>query len=101
MLSSAKPRLVLPVVLGVVSLALFVRGVGYYWGSGPGDGEDLPSFVTFLAASAVLFLAVLVSWRPRLTRRGLWIIGLWVSGLLLLMTFGWWALNVELERWAS
>jgi hypothetical protein len=101
MLSPAKPRLVLPVVLGVVSLALFVRGVGYYWGSGPGDGEDLPSFVTFLAASAVLFVAVLVSWRPHLTRRGLWITGLCVSGLLLLMTFGWWALNVELERWAS
>jgi xanthine/uracil permease len=101
MLSSAKPRLVLPLVLGVVSLALFVRGVGYYWGSGPGDGEDLRSFVTFLAASAVLFVAVLVSWRPRLTRRGPWIIGLCVSGLLLLMTFGWWALNVELVRWAS
>jgi len=101
MLSSTKPRLVLPLVLGVVSLALCVRGVGYYWGPGPGDGEDLPSFVTFLAASVVLFIAVLVSWRPHLTRRGLWISGLCVSGLLLLMAFGWWALNVELERWAS
>ena len=101
MLRSARYRLVLPVVLSVVSLALFVRGVGYYWGSGPHDGEDLPSFVSFLAASAALFVAVLVSWRPRPTRRGLWITGLCVSAVLLLMTFGWWALNVELERWAG
>ena len=101
MLRGTKLRVALPVVLVAVSLALFVRAVGYYWGSGPHDGEDLPSFLTFVAASAVLFFAVLVSWRPHVTRRGLWIIGLCVSGLLLLMTVGWWALNVELERWAG
>jgi hypothetical protein len=101
MLSSAKPRLVLSVVLGVASLALFVRGAGYYLGSGPHDGEDLPSFVMFLAGSAVLFAAVLISWSARLTRRNLWLIGLCLSGVLLLMTFAWWAFNVMLERWAG
>jgi hypothetical protein len=101
MLSSAKRRLVLSVVLGGASLALFVRGAGYYFGSGPHDGEDLPSFVMFLAASAVLFAAVLVSWSARLGRRNLWLIGLCLTGALLLMTFGWWAFNVMLEQWAS
>ncbi len=98
---SATWRLVLSVVLGVASLALFVRGVGYYVGSGPHDGEDLPSFVTFLAGSAVLFAAVLISWSPRPGRRRLWVVGLCLSGVLLLMAFAWWAFNVMLERWAS
>ena len=56
----------LSVVLGVLSLALSVRGAGYYLGSGPHDGEDLPSFVMFLAGSAVLFAAVLISRSARL-----------------------------------
>jgi riboflavin transporter FmnP len=101
MLSSVKPRLVLAVVLGVVSLALLVRGFGYYVGSGPHDGEDLPSFMTFLAGSAVLFAAVVLSWNARPGRRTQWIVGVCLSGVLLLMTFAWWAFNVMLERWAS
>jgi hypothetical protein len=99
MLRSAKLRLVLSIILGVASLALFVRGAGYYLGSGPHDGEDLPSFVMFLAGSALLFAAVLIGWSADRRRRGLWLIG--VSGVLLVVTFAWWALNVLLERWAS
>jgi Na+/melibiose symporter-like transporter len=101
MLSSAKLRLVLSIVLGVVSLALFVRGVGYYVGSGPHDGEDLPSFLTFLAGSAVLFVAVVLSWNARPGRRTVWVVGVCLSGVLLLLMFAWWALNVMLEQWAS
>ena len=99
MLGSAKLRLALSVVLDVVSIALFVRGFAYYVGSGPHDGEDLPSFVMFLAGSALLFAAVLIGWSTDRRRRGLWLIG--VSGVLLGVTFAWWVLNVLLERWAS
>ena len=70
-------------------------------GSGPHDGEDLPSFVMLLAGSAVLFAAVLILWSGRLGRRNLWLVGLCLSGVLLLMTFAWWAFNVMLEQWAS
>jgi len=101
MLGSAKLRLALSVVLGVVSIALFVRGFAYYVGSGPHDGEDLPSFVTFLAASAGLFAALVLSWSSRPGRRTLWIVGSCLSGVLLVMTATWWAFNVMLERWAS
>lgn len=51
-------RVIVPIVLVLVSTALFARGLAYYWGAGPHDGEDLPSFVMFLAGSAVLFVAV-------------------------------------------
>ena len=91
----------LSVVLGVVSIALFVRGFGYYVGSGPHDGEDLPSFVTFLAGSAALFAAVGISRIARPERRTLWIVGVCLSGVLLLMTSAWWTFNVMLERWAG
>jgi hypothetical protein len=101
MLISARLRLVLSVVLGVVSLAFFVRGFGYYVGSGPHDGEDLPSFVTFLAGSTVFFAAVVLSWNARPGRRTLWVVGVCLTGVLLLMTFAWWVLNVMLEHWAS
>ena len=101
MLSSAKWRQVLSGALGVASLALFARGAAYYAGSGPHDGDDLPSFVTFLAASTVLFAAVLTSWSPRLERRGRWLVGLCISGGLLVMAFVWWVFNVMLEQWAS
>jgi hypothetical protein len=57
--------------------------------------------VMFLSGSAVLFAAVLISWGARLGRRNLWLIGLCLSGVLLLMTFAWWALNVALEQWAG
>jgi hypothetical protein len=89
------------VALAVASLALFGRAAGYYVGSGPHDGEDLPSFVVFLAGSAVLFTAVLIFRGARPGRRRLRLIGLCLSGLLLVMTSAWWALNVMLERWAS
>jgi hypothetical protein len=98
---SAKLRLALSVILGVVSIALFVRGFAYYVGSGPHDGEDLPSFVTFMAAAAALFAALLVSRRTRRGRHAPWVVGVSLSGVLLLMTSAWWALNVMLERWAS
>jgi hypothetical protein len=96
---SAKLRFVLSVLLGVASLGLFVRAAGFYLGSGPHDGEDLPSFVMFLAGSALLFAAALIGWSPDRRRRGLWLIG--ISGVLLIVTFAWWRLNVLLERWAS
>jgi predicted permease len=101
MLSPATKRLVVPVLLGVVSLALFLRGSGYYLGSGPHDGEDLPSFVIFLAGSAALLAAVLSWGSARRRWRKLWLIGICLSGVLLLITLAWWVLNVRLERWAS
>ncbi len=101
MLSLATKRLVFPVLLGVISLALLVRGLGYYWGSGPHDGEDLPSSVMFVAGSAALVAAVLSWGSARRRWRSLWLIGICVAGVLLLMTFAWWVFNVMLERWAS
>jgi drug/metabolite transporter (DMT)-like permease len=89
------------VVLGVVALALFGRGLAYYWGSGPHDGEDLPSFVTFLAGSAVLLAAVLVWWSAHPRRRALALVGLFLSGVLVLITSWWWWFNLMLERWAG
>jgi hypothetical protein len=88
-------------VLVAASLALFVRGIGYYSGPGPHDGEDLPSLLTFVAGSAALFAAVLVGSTARQGGRGPWVIGLCLSGVMLLTTVAWWALNVRLERWAS
>lgn len=87
------------VVLRVASFVVFVRAAAYYVRSGPRDGEDLPSFVLFLAGSALLFAAAVISWSADRRRRGLWLIGL--SGVLLVVTFAWWRLNVLLERWAS
>jgi hypothetical protein len=88
-------------LFGVISIALFLRGWGYYWGSGPHDGEDLPSFVTFVAGSAALSAAVLIGWSENRGHRKLWLTALSVSGVLLLTTCAWWAVNVILERWAS
>ena len=96
-----KRQLILPVVLSVASLALFARGTGYYLGSGPHDGEDLPSYVMLLAGSIVLVAAVLSLWSARFERRNLWIVSLCASSVLLLTTLAWWWLNVMLERWAS
>jgi hypothetical protein len=59
---SAKLRLVLSGVLGVASFAFFVRGAAYYVGTGLHDGEDLPSFATFLVGAALLLAAVLIGW---------------------------------------
>jgi drug/metabolite transporter (DMT)-like permease len=94
-------RPIASVVLGLVALALFVRGFAYYAGSGPHDGEDLPSFATFVAATAVLFVAILIwsSARPR--RRRVSVVALSISGVLLVVASAWWFLNVMLERWAS
>jgi len=98
---SAKLRLALSIVLGVVSVALFIRGFAYYVGTGPHDGEDFPSFVTLMAGAAALFAAVLISWRPRGGSRTPWVVGVWVSGVLLLMTFGLWALNALVQVWMT
>ena len=54
MLSATRQRLVLPVVLGVVSLALFGRGVAYYWGSGPHDGESSWAWAAFISEPALV-----------------------------------------------
>ena len=97
----ARVRTSISTVLGLVTTALFVRGCAYYWGTGPHDGEDLPSFVMFLAGSAVLCIAVLLGWSPDRRRRKLWLAALSASGILVVVTFAWWALNVMLERWAS
>lgn len=70
-------------------------------GSGPHDGEDLPSFVMFVAGSAILFIAILAARKSRPVRRRVWLIGLCLSGVLVVVTFAWWVLNVMLERWAS
>ena len=98
---SARTRRWISGFLVVASLALFVRGLGYYSGSGPHDGEDLPSLLTFAAGSAASFAAVLVGSTARRGRAGLWVIGLCLSGLVLLTTVAWWALNLGLEAWAS
>ena len=100
MLSTATKRWV-SAALGLASLALFVRGLAYYWGSGPRDGEDLPSFVMFVAGSAALLAAVLAGLTARRGGRGPWVIGLCLSGVVLMTAVAWWALNVMLERWAS
>ncbi|HEY7476839.1 MAG TPA: hypothetical protein VIB62_01250 [Actinomycetota bacterium] len=99
MTRSAKLRLVLSGVLGVASFACFVRGAAYYVGTGPHDGEDLPSFAAFLVGAALLLAAVLIGWSVDRRRRGLWLVV--PAGILVLLTFAWWLLNVELERWAS
>ena len=91
-------RSIVPVVLVLISIAFFIRGLAYYWGTGPHDGEDLPSFVMFLVGSAVLFVAAFIGWSLDRRRRGLWLIG--VSGVFLVAAFAWWGLNVLLERWA-
>ncbi len=89
------------VILGLVSLALLLRAVAYYWGDGPHDGEDLPSFLTFLASAAVLLVAVLIGLVGGLRRRNQCLHWLVVSGVLLALAFAWWWLNVMLEQWAS
>jgi hypothetical protein len=99
MVRAAKLGRVIAIVVGVASSAFLLRGAALYVGSGPHDGEDIPSFVMLLAASALLLVAVLIGWSADRRRRGLWLIG--VSGVLLLVTFAWWAFNVMLERWAS
>lgn len=98
---SATTKRWISAVLVAASLALFVRGIGYYSGSGPHDGEDLPSLLTFVAGSAALFAGVLVGSTARRGRAGPWVIGLCLSGLVLLTTVAWWALNLGLEGWAS
>lgn len=96
-----KRQLILPVVLGITSLALFARGAGYYLGSGPHDGEDLPSYVMFLGGSILLVAAPLSSWSARVERRNLWIVCVCASSVLLVITLAWWWLDVMLEHWAS
>jgi drug/metabolite transporter (DMT)-like permease len=97
---SSTTRSVASIVLGLVALALFVRGFAYYVGSGPHDGEDLPSFATFVAATAALFVAIAIWWSAR-PRRRLSIVALSISGVLLVVASAWWYVNVMLERWAS
>jgi hypothetical protein len=93
-------RVVIAVVAAAISLAFFVRGWGYYWGPGPHDGEDIPSFAMFLVGTIMVFVAAL-AWRGGPRRRAVSWIALGLSGLLLLATLGWYALNVELEQWAK
>jgi hypothetical protein len=83
-------RSVASAILGVVAIALAVRGFAYSWGSGPHDGEDLPSYVTFVAATAVLFVAILLWWSGRPRRRRVSTVALSISGVLLLLATGWW-----------
>jgi len=49
---ASRRRSILPVALAVISIAFFARGLAYYRGSGPHDGEDLPSFAMVLLDSA-------------------------------------------------
>jgi drug/metabolite transporter (DMT)-like permease len=94
-------RSVALIVVALVALALFLRGLAYYAGSGPHDGEDLPSLATFVAATAVLFVAVLIWWSARPRRRRLSVVAFSISGALLVLASAWWYVNVMLERWAS
>ena len=94
-----RPRLVVAGVLAAISLALWVRGWGYYWGPGPHDGESRPPLVAFIAGAAAL-LAAALAWlgvRPRQRARWWYAVGL--SALLLLLTTAWWAFDVLAERW--
>jgi hypothetical protein len=94
-----RARLIVAGVLGMVSLALWVRGWGYYWGPGPHDGESFLPLVAFIAGTAFL-LAAAVAWlgaRPR--RRAAWWFAVGLSGLLLLVTSAWWAFHVLAEWW--
>jgi hypothetical protein len=93
-------RRAVTIVLGAAACALSVRGWGYYWGSGPHDGEDLRAFATFLEAAALLFAAALAWWGARPRRRAVSLLSIGLPGLLLLSTFAWYVLNVRLERWA-
>jgi hypothetical protein len=96
-----KRRVILPLILGVASLAFFVRGASYYPGPGPRDGEDLPSYVMFVVGSFLLVGAVLSSRSGRIERRRLWTVCLYGSTALLLVASAWWWFNVMLENWAS
>ena len=98
---SSTMRSIASAVLGLVALALFVRGFAYYAGSGPHDGEDLPSFATFVAATAALFVAILTWSSARPQRRRVSVVALSISGVLLVVASAWLCLNVMLERWAS
>jgi hypothetical protein len=61
----------------------------------------LPSYVTFLAGSILLVVAVL-SWRSAVVeRRSLWIVCICASSVLLVVTLAWWWLNLMLGQWAS
>ena len=92
-------RLVVAGVLAIISLALLVRGWGYYWGPGPHDGESRHPLVAFIAGSASL-LAAAVGWLgPRPRRQAVWWYAVGLSALLLLLTSAWWAFDVLVERW--
>jgi hypothetical protein len=92
-------RLVVAGVLALISVALWVRGWGYYWGPGPHDGESRHPLVTFIAGSAFL-LAAAVAWLgPRPRRQAAWWYAVGLSALLLLLTSAGWAIDVLVERW--
>jgi hypothetical protein len=90
----AKVRSAISIVLGSVAIGLFVRGWAYYWGAGPHDGEDIPSYVVLLEGCVVLFVAVLIGWHREWPHSG-------VSGTVSALVFAWWWLNVLLARWAA
>jgi hypothetical protein len=97
----ARARSAVSVVLGLVAIGLLVRGWAYYWGAGPRDGEDIPSYIVLLEGCVLLFAAVLIGWRRDRPHRRVWIALLWGSGVLSALVSAWWSLNVLLERWAS
>jgi hypothetical protein len=97
--ATSRVRPVVATVLGLISLSLWVRGWGFYWGPGPHDGESRYPLVVFVAGSVVL-IAAAVAWlgaRPR--RRAVWWWAVSLSGLLLLLTSAWVAFDVLAERW--
>jgi hypothetical protein len=97
--ASTRVRLTLAGVLGAMSLALWVRGWGYYWGPGPHDGESRLPLLAFIAGSAVLIAAVLAWLGVHPRRRALWWWSVGGSGLLLLLMSAWWTFDVLAEYW--